>query len=175
MGELKQWLSWARVALVGGTWAPVGGHNPLEPLALGRPVVFGPHTANAASLFDDIEQQVFGQRCPDAASVWAAVDHWMNEPSDWASASEAALDWLAKQRGATERTWAVLAPVLKLVCPAPAVIPCIQGGRTEWRSAEVAQSDWQGEAWQARSGRGALHTSQWGERRVLLRQLIKIP
>jgi 3-deoxy-D-manno-octulosonic-acid transferase len=169
MGELNQWLSWAEVALVGGTWAPVGGHNPLEPLALGRPVVFGPHTANAASLFDDIKEQVFGQRCLDAQSVWAAVDHWMSQPQAWADASQAALDWLAKQRGAAERTWAALAPVLKLVCPAPAVIPCIEGGRTEWLTAGVGKSDWLGEAWQARSGRGALHTSQWSERRVLLR------
>lgn len=169
MGELKPWLSWAQVALVGGTWAPVGGHNPLEPLALGRPVVFGPHTANAASLFDDIEAQVFGQRCPDAASLWAAVDHWMSQPAAWASASEAALNWLAEQRGATDRTWAVLSPLLQRHSPAPSVLVVSDGAHREWRESNAAPSDWQGQPWQSHSGRGALRVGQWGPQRVLLR------
>ncbi|MBI4364437.1 MAG: hypothetical protein HY568_03320 [Candidatus Latescibacteria bacterium] len=43
-GELPSAYELARVALVGGTFAPFGGHNVLEPAARGCPVVVGPHT-----------------------------------------------------------------------------------------------------------------------------------
>jgi 3-deoxy-D-manno-octulosonic-acid transferase len=42
LGELADVYGAGRVACVGGTWAPVGGHNLLEPAYLGVPVVFGP-------------------------------------------------------------------------------------------------------------------------------------
>ncbi|MBW1713084.1 MAG: glutamine-hydrolyzing carbamoyl-phosphate synthase small subunit [Deltaproteobacteria bacterium] len=43
MGELFALYSWAWVALVGGSLAPLGGHNPLEPAYWSKPVLFGPH------------------------------------------------------------------------------------------------------------------------------------
>ncbi len=43
MGELPSVYACARVAFVGGSLVPVGGHNPLEPAAWGIPVVFGPY------------------------------------------------------------------------------------------------------------------------------------
>jgi len=46
MGELARFYRLARVAFVGGTLVPVGGHNLMEPALAGVPVVFGPHTAN---------------------------------------------------------------------------------------------------------------------------------
>ncbi len=42
MGEMWAYLAAADVAFVGGSLAPVGGHNVLEPAALARPVLFGP-------------------------------------------------------------------------------------------------------------------------------------
>lgn len=46
MGELPLFYASADVAFVGGSLVPVGGHNPLEPAALGLPVLFGPHMFN---------------------------------------------------------------------------------------------------------------------------------
>lgn len=43
MGELLRAFACADVAFVGGSLADFGGHNPLEPAALGVPVLFGPH------------------------------------------------------------------------------------------------------------------------------------
>ena len=40
----------ADVVVIGGTFAPVGGHNILEPAALARPIVVGPHTEEIAPL-----------------------------------------------------------------------------------------------------------------------------
>ena len=44
LGELAGLYAGARVAFVGGTLAPRGGHNVLEPAAFGVPVIFGPST-----------------------------------------------------------------------------------------------------------------------------------
>ena len=52
MGELMPFFAASDVAFVGGSLVPIGGHNVLEPAALSRPVVVGPHTFN----FDDITQ-----------------------------------------------------------------------------------------------------------------------
>ncbi len=46
LGEMFVYLAAADVAFVGGSLVPVGGHNVLEPAALGLPVVHGPHMHN---------------------------------------------------------------------------------------------------------------------------------
>lgn len=46
MGEMFAYYAAADVAFVGGSFVPVGGHNVLEPAALGLPVLFGPHMHN---------------------------------------------------------------------------------------------------------------------------------
>jgi 3-deoxy-D-manno-octulosonic-acid transferase len=50
MGELQLFYAAADVAFVGGTLAPVGGHNLLEPAALALPVLMGPHNFNAPDI-----------------------------------------------------------------------------------------------------------------------------
>ena len=46
MGELAGLYEAADIAFVGGTLAPIGGHNVAEPAAKGKPVVFGPSLQN---------------------------------------------------------------------------------------------------------------------------------
>ena len=55
VGELYSFYSLADLALMGGTFVPVGGHNPLEPLSLKLPVFFGPYTFNFEEIFGIIE------------------------------------------------------------------------------------------------------------------------
>jgi len=56
LGELLSFYAAANVAFVGGSLVPVGGHNLLEPAALNRPIIVGPHTFNTA----DIAQNFLG-------------------------------------------------------------------------------------------------------------------
>ncbi len=46
LGELRPVYSLASVAVIGGSFLPFGGHNPLEPAALGKAIVFGPEMSN---------------------------------------------------------------------------------------------------------------------------------
>lgn len=47
MGRLRDFYRIADLAFVGGSLVPIGGHDPVEPAALGKPVIFGPHMDNA--------------------------------------------------------------------------------------------------------------------------------
>jgi 3-deoxy-D-manno-octulosonic-acid transferase len=48
MGEMPAWYALADAALLGGSFAPLGGQNLIEAAACGCPVVMGPHTFNFA-------------------------------------------------------------------------------------------------------------------------------
>jgi 3-deoxy-D-manno-octulosonic-acid transferase len=50
LGELLYFYAAADVAFVGGSLAPIGGHNLLEPAALGLPVLTGPHYSNGEDI-----------------------------------------------------------------------------------------------------------------------------
>jgi len=54
IGELASVYSIASVAFVGGSIAPAGGHNPLEPAQFGVPIVMGPNYANFRAITDDL-------------------------------------------------------------------------------------------------------------------------
>ena len=89
MGELASWYAMAHVCFIGGTLVPVGGHNPLEAMALGKPVLFGPHTHNAEAVYAAAEQIGVGQRAESAAALLEAASQWLSDPcspeGNWAS------------------------------------------------------------------------------------------
>ena len=58
IGELRSAYALAMAGFVGGTLVPIGGHNLLEPPAVGRPVIFGPYIANCS----DVAEMVMGEQ-----------------------------------------------------------------------------------------------------------------
>lgn len=54
MGEMQSWFATADVVFMGGSLVETGGHNPLEAIALGVPVVSGPYMYN----FDDVNSSL---------------------------------------------------------------------------------------------------------------------
>jgi 3-deoxy-D-manno-octulosonic-acid transferase len=50
MGELTMFYAAADVAFVAGSLVPIGGHNLLEPAAVGVPVITGPHNFNSEDI-----------------------------------------------------------------------------------------------------------------------------
>ncbi len=69
MGELRSAYAFAAVGFVGGTLAPIGGHNVLEPAAVGRPALFGPHTENCADLAELLLEAEVGFQVNDAREL----------------------------------------------------------------------------------------------------------
>ena len=81
LGEMGLWFRLAPVAMVGGSWAPVGGHNPHEPLALGCRVVHGPHVQNFAESYAELDAQGLSHLALDAAAIAHAVLAVWAQPS----------------------------------------------------------------------------------------------
>lgn len=81
MGELPAAYAMASVAVVGGGFEKHGGHNPLEPVMVGTPVIFGEH-------FDHFAQEALAlQAATPEARVAAAllgrrVADWLNAPAE---------------------------------------------------------------------------------------------
>lgn len=111
MGELMQWYPHAALCFVGGTLAPVGGHNPLEPMLVGQPVLFGPHTENAEWLFDEIVNSDAGECVRYPHDLPVMVERWVKRRDIWRDRVVAARKVVARHRGSTERTMDVLRPL----------------------------------------------------------------
>ena len=75
-GELGLWYRLARVAVMGGTFGTVGGHNPWEPLCLGVPVLHGGSVHNFAADYAQIDAaevawMVTAEAMPEAIAALA--------------------------------------------------------------------------------------------------------
>lgn len=112
LGELVDFYALADVAFVGGTLVPLGGHNLLEPAALGVPVACGPYTFNAPQVASLLQEAGALRVVADAPSLAAALEAWLADGPARREAGEAGRRVVEANRGAVERTLALLAPVL---------------------------------------------------------------
>lgn len=103
IGELAQLYASARLCLMGGTWAPVGGHNALEPLAAGCPVIFGPHTHQFPELYAQIRESQCGV-CVAPPDIWEAVLELSSNPAQHSAMQSAGRQFMARQQGSAHRT-----------------------------------------------------------------------
>ncbi len=56
LGELKQIYSIGDIVVIGGSILPHGGHNPLEPIIWGKPVITGPHMENFREIVEILKE-----------------------------------------------------------------------------------------------------------------------
>lgn len=107
-GELELCYRAARIAYVGGSLVPHGGQNVLEPAAVGRPVLVGPHTDNFAEEVDLLERAGGLRRGEDAAALVELLQSWLEDPASAEAAGRAGRAALEARRGATATTIAAL-------------------------------------------------------------------
>ena len=103
MGELLFLYALADSAFVGGSLVPNGGHNLLEPAALAKPVLSGPHLFNfleVAALLRNANALV---EVSDAASLADAVQRLFDEPQRAQEMAEAGLKVMKANQGALQR------------------------------------------------------------------------
>ena len=102
LGELASAYRLGDVALLGGTFGRRGGHNVLEPLQAGLPVVLGPSVWNIRRAVEAAGAAIVA--VPEEAGAAPALARLLDDPAARATAREAAATLFAKHRGATERT-----------------------------------------------------------------------
>lgn len=73
IGELLMIYSAADIAFVGGSLVPVGGHNLIEPAALGLPILTGPHLHNFTQIAKLLQQAGAAQIVTDSSTIADAV------------------------------------------------------------------------------------------------------
>jgi len=112
MGEMPAYYCAADTAFVGGSLLPFGGQNLIEPLAVGTPVLIGPHTYNFAEATSYAIAAGAARRVADADALIAAVAEVLSDEALRESMREAALRFHAEHRGAADRLWQWLAPQL---------------------------------------------------------------
>ena len=112
IGELKFFYELASVVFIGKSLTAIGGQNPIEPAALGKPVVFGPNMQN----FKDITRILLGKdaavQVKDAAALEAALAGLLGNKARRAELGRHALAAVAENLGAIERTVEMILPAL---------------------------------------------------------------
>ncbi|MEM8817892.1 MAG: lipid IV(A) 3-deoxy-D-manno-octulosonic acid transferase, partial [Pseudomonadota bacterium] len=112
MGEVPLFYAASDLAFVGGSLVPIGGHNLLEPAAVGVPMLSGPHVFNAeeiARMFFDLGAC---RRVESSAELAAAVVALFGESAARARMSARATDLLRNNRGALDRLLGMIRPLL---------------------------------------------------------------
>lgn len=108
IGELTTLYRLMDVAVMGGSFIPHGGQNPLEPLAVGTPTIVGPCMTNFAA----IEAELLAvQACEKVASVDALVAQltaWLNNPEQAQASAQRVQAVLAQHKGASQRAKVLL-------------------------------------------------------------------
>jgi 3-deoxy-D-manno-octulosonic-acid transferase len=112
MGELMSYLSLAHVAFVGGSFVPTGGHNVLEPIALGVPVLTGPHDFNFAAINAELRAAGALKTVHDATALATTLNDLLSAPEARERQVQAGQAVLAANRGAVARQMALLTTLL---------------------------------------------------------------
>lgn len=112
LGELLLFHAAADVAYIGGSLVPLGGQNLLEALAVGTPVVFGPHMFNFSEISRMSLERGAARQIDGAESLAAAVGDWLANPAARHAAGESGRQMVVENRGALEKTLALVTHTL---------------------------------------------------------------
>ena len=111
-GELALLYRDAVVAFVGGTLAPVGGHNLLEPAVWGKPVLFGPHTDHCAEVAALLMNAQGGRVVQDEQELAQGLRALLRDPAALQRMGQAAQRVVADNQGALQRSAEIIATFL---------------------------------------------------------------
>jgi 3-deoxy-D-manno-octulosonic-acid transferase len=112
VGELALLYASADVAFVGGSLVPIGGHNLLEPAALGLPVLSGPFQFNSQEIATLLLRRGAALEVLDARELAAAVRRLFDDPTERQRIGAIGRDIVASNRGSVARLLALMEPWL---------------------------------------------------------------
>ncbi len=108
MGELKMLYAAADATFVGGSMVPVGGHNILEALAVGTPVLFGPHMANFKEIAQGVRRQGAAIQCQNKNEIISAIAGLYADAAYRQSLAEKGKAFVRQNQGAITRIFDIL-------------------------------------------------------------------
>jgi 3-deoxy-D-manno-octulosonic-acid transferase len=108
MGELPLFYAASDVAFVGGSLVPHGGHNMLEPAALGVPVVTGPHVFNFVEICELLQQAGACVKVEDVGGLSDTLSLWLEDANQRHRVGQRGRDTVEKNRGALQSVMAMI-------------------------------------------------------------------
>jgi 3-deoxy-D-manno-octulosonic-acid transferase len=112
IGELAAFYASADVAFVGGSLVPIGGHNLLEPAALGLPVLTGPSHFNSQEIALLLLRRGAALQVADPKELAAVLQRLFDEPADRRRIGGIGTSIVEANRGSVERLLALIEPLL---------------------------------------------------------------
>jgi 3-deoxy-D-manno-octulosonic-acid transferase len=109
LGEMPFFYAASEIAIVAGSFAPLGGQNLIEACAVGTPVIVGPHTRNFAdavhgAVAADVAMQISESETTDPAlRALTIAREWLSDEQSLEKRSSQARHWVAQHTGATAR------------------------------------------------------------------------
>lgn len=108
MGELPVFYAVADVAFVGGSLVPAGGHNALEPAALGLATLIGPHVFNCQTIVDGLRATGGLTVSDDEAEIAGLIGAWLGDPVTRNEAGDRNREFVASNQGALGHALAIV-------------------------------------------------------------------
>jgi 3-deoxy-D-manno-octulosonic-acid transferase len=105
IGELGGLYDVADLVFVGGSLVRAGGHNILEPAALGKAPVFGPHMDNFRDIARRFLDRGAAAQVPSAAELGQLWLDWLDDPARRDTTGSAARELVEANRGAVDRAF----------------------------------------------------------------------
>ena len=109
MGKLRSIYPLADISFVGGSLVDRGGHNALEPAAVGVPILMGNSTYNNPAICQALADSGALLTVTDTQQIESACKKWLDNPEQKKEAADAGKHVLAHNRGAIQKTLDVLA------------------------------------------------------------------
>lgn len=113
VGELMTIYSLSDLVFVGGSLVPTGGHNVLEPAALGVPVVFGPHMSNFREIAAMVLASGGGIQVHDGTELASVLEELLGDVERRNSMGHCGVALMDENRGATDRHMEVIVSLVK--------------------------------------------------------------
>jgi 3-deoxy-D-manno-octulosonic-acid transferase len=108
MGKLRSIYALADISFVGGSLAKRGGHNALEPAAVGVPILMGESTYNNPAICQALADGGALLSVTDALQIEAACKIWLANPEQRKQAGNAGKQVLMENSGAIKKTLDVI-------------------------------------------------------------------
>jgi 3-deoxy-D-manno-octulosonic-acid transferase len=117
LGELPWLYAAADVAFVGGSLIDKGGHNPVEPAALGLPILVGPHRTHFESTYRELLANEAARAVDNAETLAAHAENLLSDPEQRRQAGQTARAIAEAHRGITRTNTDLLAHLIPTTTP----------------------------------------------------------
>jgi 3-deoxy-D-manno-octulosonic-acid transferase len=112
-GELNAFYKLATLVFIGKSLTAQGGQNPIEPAALGKPIIFGPFMQNFHEVVKSLLQAKGAVQVVDEAELGDKIDELLGNSEHREALGSAAKSVVEANKGATQRTAQILGQTLR--------------------------------------------------------------